>query len=52
MKTRITIITIGVVLLFAGIAGAQQVLLPGTLIPKFVDPLPVAGDITVVDATV
>ena len=51
MKKRIAIIAISVVLLFVGFAGAQQVLLPGTLIPKFVDPLPVAGDITVVDAT-
>jgi len=56
MKTRMTIIMLGVVLLFAGIAGAQQILLPGALIPKFVDPLPVgsAADgtgITVVDAT-
>jgi FtsP/CotA-like multicopper oxidase with cupredoxin domain len=34
-----------------GIAGAQQILMPGATIPKFVDPLPVAGDITVVDAT-
>ena len=38
-----------------GSAGAQgvtpQTLLPGALIPKFVDPLPVAGQISVVDAT-
>jgi spore coat protein A len=55
MKTRMTIMMLGVVLLFAGIAGAQQILLPGALIPKFVDPLPVATTtavpgITVVDA--
>jgi len=56
MKTRMTIIMLGVFLLFAGIAGAQQLLLDGSLIPKFVDPLPVATTptvpgITVVDAT-
>jgi FtsP/CotA-like multicopper oxidase with cupredoxin domain len=45
-------------LLTVGIASAQilpapqtQVLLPGGTIPKFVEPLPVAGDISVVDAT-
>lgn len=66
MKTRITITTIimmvGVILSFSGIAAAQsnldQVLLPGSLIPKFVDQLPVGAPddgslagITVVDAT-
>lgn len=51
MKTRIAVISLGVVLLFWGMAGAQQALLDGTLIPKFVDPLPVAGQISVVDAT-
>jgi spore coat protein A len=46
------ILTIGVFLLsVVGIAGAQQVLLPGATIPKFVDRLPVAGDISVVNAT-
>ncbi|MBE0557672.1 MAG: hypothetical protein IH628_10615, partial [Proteobacteria bacterium] len=54
MNKRITIMGAALLLLFAGMAGmagAQQVLLDGTLIPKFVDPLPVAGDISVVDAT-
>jgi FtsP/CotA-like multicopper oxidase with cupredoxin domain len=63
MKTKSTILMLGAVLLFAGIAGAQllpqpqtQVLLPGASIPKFVDPLPVGSapdgtGITVVDAT-
>ncbi len=51
MKTRMTFLMLGAFLLFAGMAGAQQVLLPGALIPKFVDPLPEAGSITVVDAT-
>jgi len=32
-------------------ANQDQVLLPGNLIPKFVDPLPEAGGISVVDAT-
>jgi spore coat protein A len=54
MKSKITFLVIGALLFLAGGAGASnlnQVLLDGTLIPKFVDPLPVAGDITVVDAT-
>jgi FtsP/CotA-like multicopper oxidase with cupredoxin domain len=53
MKTRLRILMIGLTGLFlmVGIAGAQQLLLDGMLIPKFLDPLPVAGDITVVDAT-
>jgi spore coat protein A, manganese oxidase len=55
MKGRIIMIMTGIILLVGGIAGAQtnlqQVLLPGSLIPKFVDQLPVAGDISVVDAT-
>ena len=53
MKTRVRIIMIGLAGLFlmVGIAGAQQILMPGATIPKFVDPLPVAGDITVVDAS-
>ena len=53
MKTRIRVIVISLSCLFfmVGIAGAQQMLLDGTTIPKFVDQLPVAGDITVVDAT-
>ena len=42
---------LAVLFLTVGIAGAQQVLLPGAMIPKFVEPLPVAGNITVVDAT-
>lgn len=37
--------------MLAGVTQAAQVLLPGSAIPKFVDPLPVAGDIEVVDAT-
>jgi spore coat protein A len=53
MKAKIIIIMTGIVLFAAGIASAQtnlqQVLLPGSLIPKFVDQLPVAGDISVVD---
>jgi spore coat protein A, manganese oxidase len=56
MKTRfITIMMAGAVflLLGVGIAGAQQtqLLLPGTSIPKFVHELPVAGQISVVNAT-
>jgi spore coat protein A len=53
MKRRIGTVMIGMacLLFVVGSAGAQQVLLPGASIPKFVDPLPVAGDITVVDAT-
>ncbi len=39
------------VLIAVGIAGAAQSLLDGTTIPKFMDPLPVAGDISVVNAT-
>jgi len=55
MKTRLVITVMSAVflLLTVGITNtqAQQVLLPGALIPKFVDPLPVAGDISVVSAT-
>ena len=53
MNKRISIIMTGLVflLLTVGMAGAQQVLLPGTSIPKFVDQLPVAGQISVVNAT-
>jgi FtsP/CotA-like multicopper oxidase with cupredoxin domain len=53
MKTRVRVIMTSLACLFlmVGIASAQQVMLDGTTIPKFVDPLPVAGDITVVDAT-
>ena len=56
MKTRhvITVMSAVFLLLTVGITTntqAQQVLLPGALIPKFVDPLPVAGDISVVSAT-
>jgi FtsP/CotA-like multicopper oxidase with cupredoxin domain len=50
------IIGMAYVLFAVGSAGAQgvtpQTLLPGALIPKFQDPLPVAGGISVVDATV
>jgi FtsP/CotA-like multicopper oxidase with cupredoxin domain len=46
---------LGVTLLLFGadiaVTQAAQVLLPGALIPKFVDPLPEAGAISVVDAT-
>jgi len=59
MKAKLTLIMISVasLLLMVGVASAllpapqTQTLLPGATIPKFVDPLPVAGDITVVDAT-
>lgn len=55
MSKKITPLVISAVflLLVAGVVGSQaaQILLPGTSIPKFVDPLPVAGDITVVNAT-
>jgi len=42
MKTKMTIIMLGAVLLISGMAGAQQVqtLLPGKDIPKYVEPLP------------
>ena len=42
MKTKLTIIVLGAVLLFAGIAGAQQTQtqLPAASIPQFVEPLP------------
>ena len=53
MNKRISVIMTVLVflLLTVGMAGAQQVLLPGVSIPKFVHQLPVAGDISVVDAT-
>ena len=52
MKTKIAIMLSAMFLLLAvGIAGAAQSLLDGTTIPKFMDPLPVAGDISVVNAT-
>ena len=56
MKKILTLMaSMAFLLLFVGSAGAfgtyVQTLLPGTSIPKFVDPLPVAGDISVVDAT-
>jgi spore coat protein A len=48
----VTIFVVVVSLLFTfSIAIAQQTLLPGMSIPKFVEPLPVAGAISVVDAT-
>jgi len=56
MKLKMTILVMGMVLLFAGIAGAQivgpppQTLLQGATIPKFVDPLPVT-EISVIPAT-
>ena len=48
---KILMTSAALLLLGYGIAGAAQVLLDGSLIPKYVEPLPVAGDITVVDAT-
>jgi spore coat protein A len=53
MKIRKLICTAGAafLLLATGRADAVQSLLDGSLIPKFVEPLPVAGDITVVNAT-
>jgi spore coat protein A, manganese oxidase len=61
MKTKIILMGALFFMLSLGIAGAQlapapppiaqtQVLLPGANIPKFVDQLPVAGPITVVNA--
>jgi len=57
MRKKIAFLVTGLVflLLTTGISGAQgptpQTLLPGALIPKFIDPLPVAGQISVVNAT-
>ena len=52
MKTKIAMLmSAGFLLLCVGNAGAAQTLLPGASIDKFVDPLPVAGDISVIDAT-
>ena len=58
MKKQKTQYVLGTVFLMAaGMANAlvplpqSQTLLSGATIPKFVDPLPVAGDITVVDVT-
>lgn len=53
MNRKFTVLLTAVVFLLGvvGSVGAQvtpQTLLPGALIPKFVDPLPVAGDISVV----
>ena len=56
MNRKFTVIMTAMVFLLVvvGSAGAQgvtpQTLLPGALIPQFVDPLPVAGDISVVSA--
>jgi FtsP/CotA-like multicopper oxidase with cupredoxin domain len=53
MKTKVSIIMLGAVLLFAGIAGAQQAQglpLPAASIPQFVEPLPLA-DFEFIDAT-
>jgi spore coat protein A, manganese oxidase len=58
MKKKIPFILTALVFILSavGSAGAQgvtpQTLLPGALIPQFVDPLPVAGQISVVNATV
>jgi FtsP/CotA-like multicopper oxidase with cupredoxin domain len=56
MKKNFKIAIIGAFLLTLGASHAfaviqPQTLLPGNLIPKFVDPLPVAGDISVINAT-
>ena len=52
MKIKITIILSFIFILFTvGIASASDVLMPGATIEKYVDPLPVAGDISVIDAT-
>ena len=52
-RTIIGAVSALLLLLAVGITGAQaaQVLLPGNLIPQFVDPLPEAGAISVVNAT-
>lgn len=50
-KKLLVAAAIATALATAGTAGAVQILMPGASIPKFVEPLPVAGDITVVDAT-
>ena len=50
MKSKMIVLTMMFLALAVGTAGAQ-VLLPGAMIPQFKDPLPVAGDISVVDAT-
>ena len=60
MKKIFVITLIGMLFLLIGIGGANaqivpqqgvtpQTLLPGALIPKFADRLPVAGDVSVVD---
>jgi len=52
MKKLIVLTSVLCLLFTFGVAGAQpyvQPLLDATTIPKFVDPLPVAGDISVVD---
>ena len=53
MKRPLTILmtSAALLLLGSGVAGAAQELLDGSRIEKYVEPLPVAGDITVVDAT-
>jgi len=51
MKTKISILTVLFLVLAVGTAGAVQVLLDPLTIPQFADPLPVAGDISVVNAT-
>ena len=53
-RSMAILLAAGFLLCAVGGAGAQgvtpQTLLPGALIPQFVDPLPVAGDISVVNA--
>jgi len=51
MKTKISILTVLFLVLTVGTAGAVQILLDPLTIPQFAEPLPVAGDISVVDAT-
>jgi hypothetical protein len=52
MKIKFTIILSFMFILFTvGIAGAQQMLMPGATIQKFVEPLAVAGDLSVINAT-
>ncbi len=50
MKARIALMTVLFLVLTVGTAGAVQTLLDPLTIPKFADPLPVAGDISVVNA--
>lgn len=57
MSKKVAIAAISTLFLLSAISGASaqgvtpQTLLPGALIPQFVDPLPVAGDVSVINAT-